>query len=267
MKNYGGKYYTKRVGATGIRINKVSNDQLARAAQNRAAFILKRQDIARQTALSDLRALNVPFSMPMGRVSTNEVKSFDVALTDPAVGLPLVAAATGGEPGAAFVGITEINCIRNGSAFYQRIGAKVVVRSIALHLNFYTSVAALANNAVTIRYMIIYDRQTNGAFPAIGDILALNDGAPTFTSGTNMSNKSRFMILRDKYLDFDPVSQLNCSIREFIKGKFDVEFGTNAGNIGDIKTGSIYLVAISDTNPGVSPILFTATSARIRYYD
>jgi len=64
--------------------------------------------------------------------SSQEVKTFDCMVTPPAANLPLVAAAASGEPGAAFVGITEINDVRQGAAFYNRIGSKIVIRSVEL---------------------------------------------------------------------------------------------------------------------------------------
>lgn len=64
--------------------------------------------------------------------SRAEVKTFDCHITVPAANLPLVTAAAGGEPTAAFVGITEINDVRQGAGFNQRIGAKIVVKSVEL---------------------------------------------------------------------------------------------------------------------------------------
>jgi hypothetical protein len=60
------------------------------------------------------------------------VKTFDCHITVPAVSLPVVTAAAGGEPTAAFVGITEINDVRQGASFYNRIGAKIVLKSVEL---------------------------------------------------------------------------------------------------------------------------------------
>lgn len=67
-----------------------------------------------------------------GATSRTEVKTFDCHITVPAANLPIVTAAAGGEPTAAFVGITEINDVRAGSGFNNRIGAKIVVKSVEL---------------------------------------------------------------------------------------------------------------------------------------
>jgi len=68
----------------------------------------------------------------MASTSRTEVKTFDCIVTAPAASIPLVSAAAGGEPTAAFVGITEINDVRQGAAFYNRIGAKIVIKSVEL---------------------------------------------------------------------------------------------------------------------------------------
>jgi len=64
--------------------------------------------------------------------SRTEIKTFDCHVTVPAANLPIVTAAAGGEPTAAFVGITELNDVRQGAGFNQRIGAKIVVKSVEL---------------------------------------------------------------------------------------------------------------------------------------
>ena len=61
-----------------------------------------------------------------------EVKTFDCYITPPAANLPLVAAVGTGEPTAAFAGLTEINDVRQGAAFYNRVGAKITLRSVEL---------------------------------------------------------------------------------------------------------------------------------------
>jgi len=193
------------------------------------------------------------------RPSASEVKSFDVQVAGG--NIPLIAAAAGAEPGAAFTGITEINCIQQGATVAQRIGNKVVIKSIHLKC---TLAATVLNNLSIARLALIYDKQPNGAFPNIADIFTEQPaGAVVFYGSLNIANKSRFSIIRDQFVTFDPAAQLVKTFNMYIKGRFEVEYGANAGNIGDFRTGAIYLVSCYQTN-----IVFLMPAAcRCRYFD
>lgn len=65
-------------------------------------------------------------------------------VTATAAGLPAVAAAATAEPGVAFVGITEINDVRQGAAFYNRVGAKITIRSVELTGEVVSTLAGLS---------------------------------------------------------------------------------------------------------------------------
>ena len=129
-----------------------------------------------------------------------EVKFFDVTVTNGS--WPLIGTVAGAEPTTAFASITELNDILQGAGAYQRIGQKLTMESIAFKCNIELGGAppVMGNG----RIMVVYDRQPNGAFPSISDILSINvSTAPIFTSGLNMSKKSRFSILCDEYIDLD----------------------------------------------------------------
>lgn len=191
------------------------------------------------------------------RVSAVEVKSFDSIVAGGA--LPLIAATVGAEPAAVFAGITELNCVQQGATVANRIGNKIVIRSIHLKC----AISAVANLCIA-RLMIVYDKQPNGAFPAITDILLDQPaGAGSFYGGLNIANKSRFQIIRDAFHTIDPGQAQIQSINLYCKGRWESEYGANAGNIGDFRTGAVYLVAFY----AVNPIILSPAACRIRYYD
>ena len=137
----------------------------------------------------------LPARPNIGRTSSTEVKSYDTGVRGNT--LVDVTAVTGTEPGTLFGGITCLNEVLQGAAFYNRIGSKI--KMISLHVKFdifqgTTTAGAFANS----RYMIVYDRQPNGAFPTISTLPAVNDSAPTTSTacaGINMANRSRFTVL------------------------------------------------------------------------
>lgn len=129
----------------------------ARAAAHRArsaAYHAKR----RAGAVRDVVMVTAPVARAPASASTSrtEVKTFDCHITVPAANLPIVTAAAGGEPTAAFVGITEINDVRQGAGFNQRIGAKIVVKSVELTGEVWNDIGVnLAEGPVRYNHLLL----------------------------------------------------------------------------------------------------------------
>lgn len=245
---------------------------LTRDAQRKA----EASKMLRQASYSTARLLAAPRGVPMyaskapggGYTSSRgEVKFFDATVPLAAVGIPLISAPpVGAEPTSPFVGITELNCVQQGATAYNRIGTKILIKSIKFSAILSMGGSAPTSNAA--RVMLVYDRQTNGAFPSISAILSENvSTAPVFGSGVNMANRSRFVILRDQYFTTNINGTTIEPINWFIKTKLETQFSSNAGNIGDINTGAIYLVATSLTNSSVCSLQLYQVQSRLRYFD
>lgn len=208
----------------------------------------------------------------MGMPSRVEVKSFDV--TPANADVPLPGGAVGAEP-AAFAGLCELNCVQAGNAFYQRIGTKINVKSVMCRFQFVNSIVtatgAFSELPAVLRYMVVYDRQTNAAFPAMTDILQNNDtGAVTLGSSVNITNRDRFVVLRDKQVELDYANQQSCWITEYIKcPSLDVQFKSSTDTIGDITTGAIYLMVfgVYQHGPSMTSAQIQNIQARVRYFD
>lgn len=201
-----------------------------------------------------------------GVVGVGEVKFFDVDISDSAA-LPVVTAVAGAEPAAGFTGLTEINCVAQGATSYNRIGSKIQVKSIQLKVGY--RLIGSAPVSTLVRFLVVYDRQPNGAFPAIGDILSDNiSTAPSFHSGINMANKDRFIIIRDQYRPLCVAGGNVAVVSEFIKLRQDTQFKSNTSTIGDITSGALYYIACTqDVGSGTSAAQQVFAHTRIRYFD
>jgi len=116
--------------------------------------------------------------------------------------------------------------------------------------------------------MLVYDRQPNGAFPAITDILYnASAGAVVYGSGVNMTNKSRFSILRDLRIELDPSNTEGEVFHTYSRCNAETEFGADGGTIGDIRTGALYLVVFTGVLTGAAVITMRNVMTRIRYFD
>lgn len=226
----------------------------------------------RQASYAANRLIAVPRGVPMyavgrSQLARGEVKFFDVTVALATVGLPLPSLPpSGAEPASAFTGITELNCVQQGATSYNRIGTKILMKSI--HFNCLLSMQGSAPTSNSCRLMLVYDRQPNGSFPALSAILSDNiSSAPNFTCGVNMANRSRFLILRDQYYAFNLNGTTIQPVSMFVKTKLETQFSSNAGNIGDINTGALFFVAMAITNSAVCSLQAYHAHSRIRYFD
>lgn len=182
--------------------------------------------------------------------------------------------------------ITPLNLIRVGSTFCNRIGRKIEMQSLRVAGRLDT-LRTVADEEYT-RILIVYDRQANGALPAIADILQTTDQATANTttsfSGVNLNNRDRFVILRDERIVtpsatvtagvitnlgvVDPVHRLT-NFDWYIKMKgllTQYKADSAPAVIGDIATGSLLLVTFGATAAG-SEGWAVALESRLRYLD
>lgn len=205
---------------------------------------------------------------PYGRART-EVKCRDLNIDFDTPGTLVGVASVAGRPADNLfdTGMVLLNPVSTGTKFTERIGTKINIKSISLQGSF--KQLTDATNVAYARYLIIYDRQPNGAFPAIGDILQTNDTNLAFNSGINMVNKSRFKIIRDKRITVDSGSGLQFAVKEYCKGNWETEYGTSTNLIGDVRTGAILFVAFqaSAGTGGGAALIPTEFQSRVRYWD
>lgn len=219
----------------------------------------------RMMAVSTLRGMggmggNNPRFQPARQ---QEIKSFDSADVDRS--MVLIGAVTGSDANYA-TGFSCINIIGAGTAYYQHIGSKVTTKSIRLSMGLYSPIAAVGDSA-RVRYMIIYDRQPTGAYPTTPEILLDSAGGTEFNTGINMTNRSRFLMLRDKIVTLDMGGGNVKHIDEYVKTRLETEYKGDPTGISDITTGALYLIFFYDNTSHANVPTFQDMSCRIRYYD
>lgn len=179
--------------------------------------------------------------------------------------------------------INLLNGVATGAGFFNRVGSRIEGKSLHIRgniVNILTSVEGY------MRMIVIYDRQPNGALPALTDILQSRDqagtAATTSVSEINLDQRDRFVVLRDKQWHVPSVTlavgvQTNgpqypgmdqeWDINEFIKLKgLTTHFKSSSAptTIADINTGAIYMAFFTDaTTDAYSAIV----GIRYRYGD
>lgn len=175
-----------------------------------------------------------------------------------------------------------INNVVQGPAFYNRIGTKIAMKTLQIKGNLLPT-GQITTDPDYIRIMIVYDKQTNAAYPTTQSLLSdYNYAGITSTnsySGINMTNRERFLVLMDEKIygpaiasstagaTTDPVTT-TFNINRFIRLRdLSVMYNqTNAGTIGDIQTGGLYIFTIGLYGTTVAPYTFQA-DFRLKYDD
>jgi len=179
--------------------------------------------------------------------------------------------------------VTPINLIQVGSTFCNRIGRRIEMSSL-----YVTGTLRLTGNTTAThdycRILIVYDRQTNGATPAIATILSNYDQTTAQTtnagSGLNPDQKERFVILADERRVVPPVSATGVysstegdqdmfSIKRFVKLRgmqTHYQADSSPAVVGDISTGGLFLVTIGLFANNSQPVNLNC-NFRLRYKD
>lgn len=160
--------------------------------------------------------------------------------------------------------LTLLNGCIPGDGLQNRQGRQIAMQSVTLRALIKKDKAGSAPKADFLRLVLFYDRQPNAVAPTAVNVLYQTDNAGTGSqsamSGPNLSNSSRFHILRDWHwpicdadmfatgnsasslLQAAPSAGLKCFVN--LKG-LETHFNAGtAGTIADITSGALYLLAL-----------------------
>ena len=181
-----------------------------------------------------------------------------------------------------------LNIIQEGSAFYNRIGRKIMMKSIRLTGQIVPSGNIPGPSSEYLRIMLVYDRQPNGAYPTASDLLTSydNTGATTSTSFShlNMNNCERFVVLRDCRIGIpsDGTAAATNQVQAIVDprgDKYNIDMyvklkdlethykaSSNPAVIGDQASGALLLFLFGNVAAAAAAYNL-AWSSRLRYHD
>lgn len=160
----------------------------------------------------------------------------------------------GGSAPAAGI-LVLLNGVAAGTDYNQRIGRKIILKSLLHRFSLIPQVATANSSAGDIVWvMLIYDCQTNAATPAVADVLQ----AVTYDSPMNLNNRDRFKVLTDKFITMGAYTMTASAlvtgsptpkiIKMYKRLNHEVIFGGTGSTVGSIQTGAIFLLIISLNN-------------------
>ena len=159
--------------------------------------------------------------------------------------------------------VALLNGIARGDDINQRIGRKVVMRSMEVRVESYvTHNTGIDQNH---RVLIVFDRQCNATALTVADVLTAVD----INSPRNLTNRSRFKILYDNLHHLSSTAEPGSHkvIDMYRRLWLPVTFNSgDDGTVSDIQTGSLYLVVVGNVAAGTSAGA-VGGKIRIRYTD
>ena len=163
--------------------------------------------------------------------------------------------------------ITLLNTIAQGASTSQRIGKKVMMKSLQCHGNLLAGTTGTTTDTVVL---IVYDKRPVGVLPAITDIL----NSVQSNSFNNDANSGRFRILKRWDCVLTGNRTTPATGNEMVEGDFFLKLhdlpvnfkAAGTGAIGDQEEGSLLLVTAGDVAAGTTAGSFAA-AFRLRFVD
>lgn len=153
-----------------------------------------------------------------------------------------------------------VNGISSGSAQNNRIGEQAVMQRLQLRLVFQKN-AANTDLAETIRFIVVWDKQSSGAAAGIGNVLENLAGTNqdfTINSMHNAQNRKRFSFILDKTFtvnvgfNADRVFNWNLNL-----SRRKTQYNGAGGGIAQINTGSLLIFSMGSTTDGGNQSTFS----------
>lgn len=167
--------------------------------------------------------------------------------------------------------------ISQGAGAGQRIGNRIVVKSIDVRVSILMDASLATNVDQVFHVWVVVDTQHNGVAPAPLDLVATNEAVPTqvgaangYNAFRNLSNGNRFKTLKHKIVVvkandglavYQPVTHVRCFLKTDLVIDYDIDGGT-AGLEADLKRNNLYCLLLGSDNSMKGTAQF---ASRIRY--
>ncbi len=162
--------------------------------------------------------------------------------------------------------IDVLNIVDQGNGPSERNGREITMKTIQLSC----AVSEKVGSVPTIyRFKLVFDKSTNGAAAAGGDILSNGGTALAPLGYNNLDNRNRFVTLWDSGpFEAEKVGNNNANktFQVFQKINYSTIYSGTGGGVGNIKSGGLLLMLVCNNSVTTQnhTIYYTA---RLRYND
>lgn len=170
---------------------------------------------------------------------------------------------------------TSANLIAQGTTESTRVGRKVIITDIHVRSTWTYAPeedGSTANNPTKVRWLMVWDKQCNGANATNTDVVESSSQVNCFN---NLANKGRFVILFDKEFILKPMAaagtgvandwggdKVDCDFHK--KVRIPIEFDSTTGSITEIRSNNLFFMRIRDTTESA---VTQVTNVRLRFTD
>lgn len=163
--------------------------------------------------------------------------------------------------------ITLLATIAQGASTSQRVGKKVLYKSLQLRGSYFPNTTAVVNDCALL---IVYDKRPTGSLPAITDVL----NSANANSFNNDANSGRFRILKRVDFTLSGNSTTPATDSCIVEADFYLNLRrlpltfklAGTGAIGDIEEGALYAITVGTNAAGTTAASGTL-AYRTRYWD
>jgi len=186
--------------------------------------------------------------------------------------------------------VVLLNGIAPGTAFYQRVGSKVQLKSVYIRANLSMQNATATGGVPPspMRWLVVWDKQPNGTAPSWNDLIKSVTSAGANSNNLhdhlNLDQRDRFSVLADTFIQqgavwnntvagtFDPApSQAfadGMTIERYIRlrGLETVYMGVT-DTIASVASGALWLFTRGEAGPAAVQSMTLTGCSRLRYFD
>lgn len=149
--------------------------------------------------------------------------------------------------------VTLIATIPQGASVNQRVGKKILLKSLQIRGLCFNGTTAAIND---VAFLIVYDKRPTGSLPAVSDIL-VSASASAFNNDANSGRfeiikREDFVLLGNQAAAANYTEQMAVSSDCYIdlRSRQSVFKAAGTGAIGDIEEGALYLVTVGNSAAG-----------------
>lgn len=161
---------------------------------------------------------------------------------------------------------TILNAIEQGTAGYERIGTKIMMKSLAWR--GYMAIPAAETGMDFCRFVIVYDRRPDRAAVATGAEIFTTDNPSGMIQSFNKQYAGRFQILFDRTY-WNPRVITNQERTRPVKGFIKLNHKTEFNGVGALQTNfdKGQLLALAVTGQGTTHQTSLTLNIKVKYVD
>lgn len=162
-----------------------------------------------------------------------------------------------------------LNGLSRGTDANQRVGRSIKLKSVQLQATIRLNDACAATTENNVRVLLVMMKDPEGIAPTYsGSTFRSIYLTDSISSMRDLNNRGKFYVLKQWYIALNAEGVKSRNIKFYKKMNTHQYFNAQTnGDIGDITSNALYLIAIGDLNNANPDETWISYQARIRFID